>query len=55
MVDIRLMKSNDYSIEDCTATKKKVDSLQDIARANKRNLIVINNYEPPNKRNEKKF
>jgi hypothetical protein len=50
-----LMKSNDYSIEDCTAIKKKVDSFLDILRTNKRKLIDINNPEPPNKTIKKQF
>lgn len=55
MVGVGLIKSNDYSMEECSNIKKKVDSLLDILQGKKRKLMDITNYEPLNKKIEKQI
>ncbi|KAL4082867.1 hypothetical protein QTP88_029521 [Uroleucon formosanum] len=55
MVSVGLLKSSDYSIEECTVLKHKVDSLLDTIRGKKRKLTDTTNCEPSNKKIEKQF
>lgn len=55
MMGVGLMKSNDYSMDDCTDIQKKVDSLLNTIQRKKRKLIDTNNKEPSNKKIDKQL